>query len=61
MDPDDVIGDGFQLLLGLAEAHVPRMWVEQDLDDPKSQVWGQKSCQSLLDIQLIIAWFLRQI
>ena len=24
-----VLGDKFQLLIGLAEIHVPRMWVEQ--------------------------------
>ena len=24
------IADGFQLLIGLAEIHVPRMWVEED-------------------------------
>ena len=25
-----LLGDGFQLLIGLAEIHVPRMWVEED-------------------------------
>ena len=24
------LGDGFQLLIGLAEIHVPRMWVEEN-------------------------------
>ena len=28
--PDSVLGSGFQLLVGLAEIHVPRMWVEED-------------------------------
>ena len=27
---DDGLGDGFQLLVGLAEIHVPRMWVEEN-------------------------------
>jgi hypothetical protein len=27
------IADGFQLLIGLAEIHVPRMWVEDDEDE----------------------------
>ena len=30
--------DGFQVLVGLAEIHVPRMWVETDPDDSDSQV-----------------------
>ncbi|XP_060065436.1 protein mono-ADP-ribosyltransferase PARP4-like [Ylistrum balloti] len=37
MEPNLNIGDGFQLLLELAEAHVPRMWVEQSEDDPTKQ------------------------
>ena len=28
--PGSILGDGFQLLIGLAEIHVPRMWVEED-------------------------------
>ena len=28
--PSSILGDGFQLLIGLAEIHVPRMWVEED-------------------------------
>ncbi|XP_060597096.1 uncharacterized protein LOC132751015 isoform X2 [Ruditapes philippinarum] len=31
------IGDGFQLLIGLAEIHVPRMWVERKPDDQNHQ------------------------
>ena len=27
---DGGLGDGFQLLIGLAEIHVPRMWVEEN-------------------------------
>ena len=27
---DEGLGDGFQLLIGLAEIHVPRMWVEEN-------------------------------
>jgi len=30
--------DGFQLLIGLAEIHVPRMWVERHISKPDSQV-----------------------
>ncbi|XP_061177489.1 protein mono-ADP-ribosyltransferase PARP4-like [Saccostrea echinata] len=30
MKEDQTIEDGFQLLIGLAEIHVPRMWVESD-------------------------------
>ncbi|CAH3018315.1 unnamed protein product, partial [Porites evermanni] len=29
--------DGFQLLIGLAEIHVPRMWVERHISKPDSQ------------------------
>ena len=32
------IEDGFQLLVGLAEIHVPRMWVEKKTDDLDHQV-----------------------
>ncbi|XP_031548614.1 protein mono-ADP-ribosyltransferase PARP4-like isoform X2 [Actinia tenebrosa] len=28
LEPGHVMGDGFQLIIGLAEIHVPRMWVE---------------------------------
>ncbi len=28
--PGSALGAGFQLLVGLAEIHVPRMWVEED-------------------------------
>ncbi|KAJ7391391.1 Protein mono-ADP-ribosyltransferase parp4 [Desmophyllum pertusum] len=31
------LGDGFQLLIGLAEIHVPRMWVERHVSKPDSQ------------------------
>ena len=32
------IEDGFQLLVGLAEIHVPRMWVEKKTGDLDHQV-----------------------
>jgi len=32
------IADGFQLLIGLAEIHVPRMWVERKEGDQSHQV-----------------------
>ncbi|KAK7486590.1 hypothetical protein BaRGS_00022115, partial [Batillaria attramentaria] len=35
--PDQDIVDGFQLLVGLAEIHVPRMWVERHPDRPDHQ------------------------
>ena len=28
--PGSFLGEGFQLQIGLAEIHVPRMWVEED-------------------------------
>ena len=28
--PGSILGEGFQLQIGLAEIHVPRMWVEED-------------------------------
>ncbi len=28
--PGSSLGTGFQLQIGLAEIHVPRMWVEED-------------------------------
>ncbi len=28
--PGSSLGSGFQLQIGLAEIHVPRMWVEED-------------------------------
>ena len=28
--PGESLGSGFQLLVGLAEVHVPRMWVEEN-------------------------------
>ena len=37
------LGDGFQLLIGLAEIHVPRMWVERHVSKPDSQVSGKRS------------------
>lgn len=30
MKDNQMLEDGFQLLIGLAEIHVPRMWVESD-------------------------------
>ncbi len=30
MCPGETIDGGFQLLVGLSEIHVPRMWVEED-------------------------------
>ena len=37
LQPDVGLGEGFQLLISLAEVHVPRMWVEQSPDDPEDQ------------------------
>ena len=36
--PNQSIVDGFQLLVGLAEIHVPRMWVEKKTGDQDHQV-----------------------
>ena len=38
MKADQDLGTGFQLLVGLAEIHVPRMWVERLPEDSDSQV-----------------------
>ena len=37
LEPDVGLGEGFQLLVSLAEIHVPRMWVEQNPDDSEDQ------------------------
>jgi len=39
---------GFQLLILLAELHVPRMWVEQHPDDPDSRVCYVHHCLLLI-------------
>ena len=36
--PNQSIEDGFQLLVGLAEIHVPRMWVEKKTGNLDHQV-----------------------
>ena len=38
MEKNQDVGDGFKLLIGLSEIHVPRMWVEQHTDKPDHQV-----------------------
>ena len=43
MERGQTLGDGFQLLIGLAEIHVPRMWVERHVSKPDSQVSGKCS------------------
>lgn len=43
MERGQPLGDGFQLLIGLAEIHVPRMWVERHVSKPDSQVSGKCS------------------
>ncbi|XP_070569266.1 protein mono-ADP-ribosyltransferase PARP4-like [Ptychodera flava] len=37
LEKNSTMGDGFQLLIGLAEIHVPRMWVEKHPDKTDSQ------------------------
>ncbi|XP_078001506.1 protein mono-ADP-ribosyltransferase PARP4-like isoform X2 [Glandiceps talaboti] len=37
LEKDSVLGDNFQLLIDLAEIHVPRMWVERHSDGSDSQ------------------------
>ena len=39
MNADQNLGTGFQLLIGLAEIHVPRMWAERDPQNSDSQVY----------------------
>ena len=39
------LGTGFQLHIGLAEIHVPRMWVEEsDSSGPNVRIVGCTSC-----------------
>ena len=38
MQKNQSLGDSFKLLIGLAEIHVPRMWVERMSDDTDNQV-----------------------
>lgn len=40
VEPGQSMENGFQLLIGLAEIHVPRMWVERHTTKPDSQVSG---------------------
>ena len=40
--PGSILGDGFQLLIGLAEIHVPRMWVEEDEKEHHVRREGRK-------------------
>ena len=37
LQPDVGLRDGFQLLISLAEIHVPRMWIEQNPNDSEDQ------------------------
>ena len=41
MQKNQSLGDSFKLLIGLAEIHVPRMWVERMTDDADNQVGTQ--------------------
>ena len=41
MQKNQSLGDSFKLLIGLAEIHVPRMWVERMSDDTDNQVDSQ--------------------
>ena len=38
LEKNQELGDSFQLLVGLAEIHVPRMWVEKH-ENSDTQVW----------------------
>lgn len=46
MRKNQPIDEGFQLLISLAEIHVPRMWVEQLPDNPESRVCWLHCCIS---------------
>jgi hypothetical protein len=45
------MADGFQLLIGLAEIHVPRMWAESDPNNSDSRVCVSFSQLFFLEIQ----------
>lgn len=38
MEEGQNLDTGFQLVIGLAEIHVPRMWAERDPENADSQV-----------------------
>ena len=38
LDDGSPLGDFFQLLIGLAEIHAPRMWAQVHPSDPNKQV-----------------------
>lgn len=43
LEKNQTLEGGFQLLIGLSEIHVPRMWVEEHPDNEDSQVISQLS------------------
>ena len=62
MQKNQGLGDSFKLLLGLAEIHVPRMWVERMTDDADNQVGTQLYSsfifyQQCLRVLLLLARF----
>ncbi len=54
MQKNQELGDSFKLLIGLAEIHVPRMWVERLTGNPDSQVCNVASYWSSRDTHLLI-------
>ena len=46
MSSGQKISDGFQLLIGLAEIHVPRMWVEVDEEGEQTEVFTACTCNT---------------
>jgi len=53
MRKNQPIDEGFQLLISLAEIHVPRMWVEQLPDNPESRV----GCNQSINQSIGHHWF----
>lgn len=61
MAPGQAIKDGFQLLIGLAEIHVPRMWVEVDNEGKQTEVGVYCITEVFLSLLMIIVYCCLQI
>ena len=55
MSSGQKISDGFQLLIGLAEIHVPRMWVEVDEEGEQTEVFTACTCNTGIPTTLCLA------
>ena len=54
MSSGQKISDGFQLLIGLAEIHVPRMWVEVDEEGEQTEVITTCTCNTGISATLFL-------